>query len=152
VSYDWDKDVDFSPYKTYKWAEITGGKSSSPTTHERIINDINVQLQAKGLKLSRKSDADLYVAYQVITGKDGQPASFNPDGAWRPGLGLNGSKPTAGAMSQGALVVDVYDYKLKKLIWRGTVSGATDNRQAVNYYVDKGLGKLFTYFPPPPPN
>ncbi len=62
----------------------------------------------------------------------------------------NTSKPPAGAMAKGALIVNLYDHKMKKLIWRGTVMGAFDSRQAVNYNIDKGLTKLFSYFPPPP--
>jgi hypothetical protein len=109
-------------------------------------------LEAKYLKLTTNDQADLYVMYQVVTDKNAKVASFNPDGQWRPGLGLSGdaSKPPAGAMAKGALIVDVYDHKLKKLIWRGTVSGVFDSRQALNYTIDKGLSKLFSYFPPPP--
>jgi len=153
VTYDWDKDVDFSPYRTYKWAEVSGGRASNQLTHERIIGDINVQLQAKNLTLSTEDEADLYVTYQVITDKSGQVTSFNPDGQWRPGLGSSGnpSKPTAGTSAKGSLIIDIYDHKMKKLIWRGTVSGAFESREEVNYKVSKGLSKLFTYFPPPPP-
>ena len=151
VSYDWDKDIDFSPYRSYRWADVSGGKAANQLTHERIIGGINVQLQAKNLKLTAEENADLYVTYQVMTEKNGQIISFNPDGQWRPGLGLNGdaSKPPAGAMSKGALIINVYDHKQKRLIWRGTVMGAFDSRQALNYSVDKGISKLFSYFPPP---
>jgi uncharacterized protein DUF4136 len=152
VTYDWDKDVAFSSYRTYKWAEVTGGKASNQLTHERIISGVNGQLQAKGLNLTTDDQADLYVTYQVITDKSGQVASFNPDGQWKPGLGLNGdaSKPPAGTPRKGALIVDLYDRKMKKLIWRGTVTAAFDSREAVNYKIGKGLSKLFSYFPPPP--
>ena len=149
VSYDWDKDVDFSHYRTYKWAEVAGGQASDASTQKQIVGAINVQLQAKNLELTASDDADLYVTYQVVTEQNGQAASFNPDGEWRPGLGA-GSKPQAGTMAKGTLLVNLYDHKMKKLIWRGTVAGASDNRQDVNFKVSKGLSKLFTYYPPPP--
>ena len=52
---------------------------------------------------------------------------------------------------KGALIVDLYDRQRKKLVWRGIVSGAFESRQEVNYRINKGLSKLFTYYPPPPP-
>ena len=153
VTYDWDKDVDFTPYRTYKWVDDLPGKSSVETTHKRILGNVDGQLQAKNLRKTKDASADLYVSYQVVADSNGPVTSFNPDGEWQPGPGMSGdaSKPTAGTKMKGALIVDVYDQKLKKLVWRGIVSGAFDSRQAVNYNIDKGLSKLFTYFPPPPP-
>jgi hypothetical protein len=150
VTYDWDKDVDFSPYRTYKWIDPLPGKASVETTHKRIVGIVDLQMQAKDLNLTSDAHADLYVSYQVITDKNG-PKTFNPDGQWKPGLGLDSkeSKPPAGTMAQGALIIDLYDQKMKKLVWRGTLMGAFDSRQAVNYTIDKGLSKLFSYFPPP---
>ena len=62
-----------------------------------------------------------------------------------------GRKPSAGTMVKGALIVDLYDRQRKKLVWRGIISGAFESRQEANYRIDKGLSKLFTYYPPPPP-
>jgi len=151
VTCDWDKDVDFTPYRTYKWLDDLPGKSAVETTHKRILDNIDGQLQAKSLTKTTDRNADLYVSYQVIADTSGQIASFNPDGQWRPGAGMTGdaSKPPAGVNLKGALVVDVYDQKMKKLIWRGIVAGIFDSRQGVNYGIDKGLAKLFSNFPPP---
>jgi hypothetical protein len=151
VAYDWDKDVDFTVYRTYKWVEVESGKSAVETTHKRILNNVDVQLQAKGVKLARDGNADLYVGYQIVTDKKGQIASFNPDGQWNPGTGMgaNTSKPSAGTVAQGSLIIDIYDREMKKLIWRGIVSAAFDSRQAVNYAIENGLSKLFINYPPP---
>ena len=149
VTYDWDKDIDFTPYRTYKWVDDLPGKSSIETTHQRILSNVDAQLQAKGLQKTADASADLYVGYQVVTDGNGKIASFNPDGEWRPGPGMgDSSKPPTGTKMKGALVVDLYDRKMKKLIWRGIVAGIFDSRQAVNYGIDKGLSKLFSYFPP----
>src|SRR5687768_11169478 len=50
VSYDWDRDVDFTPYRTYRWVDDLPGKSSTETTHNRILNNVDAQLQAKNIK------------------------------------------------------------------------------------------------------
>jgi len=149
VTYDWDKDVDFTPYKTYAWVPDLPGKAAVASTDQRIRGTIDVQLQAKGLKLTPEAKADLYVSYQVMS-DSGQITSFNPDGQWQPSLNAN-AKPSQGTAVKGSLIVDLYDKKLKKLIWRGIVSGAIESRQQANYLINKGLAKLFTYYPPPPP-
>jgi hypothetical protein len=151
VTCDWDRDIDFTPYRTYKWVDDLPGKSSTALTHERILSNVDAQLQAKSLKKITDPNADLYVSYQVILDTNDQIASFNPDGQWRPGPGMKGDspKPPTKINKKGALVVDLYDQKMKRLIWRGMVAGIFDSRQAVNYGIDKGLGKIFSYFPPP---
>jgi uncharacterized protein DUF4136 len=149
VTYDWDKDVDFTPYRTYAWVPDLPGKAAVPSTDERIRGNIDVQLQVKGLELAPDAKAALYVSYQVTSDK-GQIVSFNPDGQWRPSLSPD-AKPSAGTMVKGALIVDLYDRQMKKLVWRGIVSGAFESRQEANYRINKGLAKLFTYYPPPPP-
>lgn len=149
VTYDWDKDVDFTPYRTYAWVPDLPGKAAVASTDQRIRGNIDVQLQAKGLKLTPEAKAELYVSYQVMSDQ-GQITSFNPDGQWQPGLNAN-AKPSQGTAVKGSLIVDLYDKKLKKLIWRGIVSGAFESRQEANYRINKGLSKLFTYYPPPPP-
>ena len=151
VSFDWDKDVDFSHYQTYKWID-EGRQAANASTGERIVGGINIQLQAKNLTLTTTDKADLYVAYQAITANSGQVTSFNPDGQWQASLTSTGqpSKTKPGSPVKGTLVVDIYDHNMKKLIWRGTISGAFESRQQVNYMVGKGLSQLFTKFPPPP--
>ncbi len=152
VNYDWDKDVDFTPFRTYKWVDLDSGKAAVETTHKRIISNIDGQLQAKSFKKLAADPVDVYVTYQIVREHQGQIVSFNPDGQWQPGPGMTGevSKPTAGNKLKGALVVDVYDPKSKKLIWRGIVAGEFESRQAANYQIDKGLAKLFMNFPPRP--
>jgi hypothetical protein len=151
IAYDFDKDVDFTVYKTYKWVEVASGKSTVETTHKRIVINADAQLQARGVKLAMDDRADLYVSYQIVADKKGQIASFNPDGQWNPGSGMsaNSFEPLAGKLVQGSLVFDIYDRKMRKLIWRGIVSAAFDSRQAVNYAIEKGISKLFVKYPPP---
>ncbi len=144
VSFDFDKDADFMPYKTYKWVDIGSGKAAVETTHKLIVGDVDVQLQARGVKLAKDGDPDLFVSYQVVTEKKGQIASFNPDGQWN----ANALKPSPGNLAQGSLIVDLYDRKMKKLVWRGIVSAAFSSRQEVNYIVSKGISKLFANYPP----
>jgi hypothetical protein len=144
VSFDFDRDIDFTPYKTYRWVDVSSGKAAVETTHQVIVNSVDVQLQARGERLVNDEDPDLFVTYQVVRDKKAQIESFNPDGQWN----ADALKPSPGKVGQGSLIVDLYDRKLKKLVWRGIVSGAFRSRQEVNYVVPNGISKLFANYPP----
>jgi hypothetical protein len=52
----------------------------------------------------------------------------------------------------GTLMVDIFDGKSKKLIWRGTASNAlSDNSEKNEKELEKTVKDLFKHFPPPPP-
>jgi hypothetical protein len=144
VSFDFDRDIDFTPYRTYKWVDVGAGRAAVETTHTVIVNSVDVQLQARGEKPAKDEDPDLFVTYQVVQDKKAEIASFNPDGQWN----ADALKPSKGKVSQGSLIVDLYDRRLKKLVWRGIVSGAFRSRQEVNYVVPNGISKLFANYPP----
>ena len=148
VTYDWDKDVDFTPYKTYAWVPDLPGKAATPSTDERIRGHIDVQLQLTGLK---PAPARQSRSLRELSGHDRQGTDRQLQSRWPVAAELEpGRKPSAGTTVKGALIVDLYDRQMRKLVWRGIVSGAFESRQEANYRINKGLSKLFTYYPPPP--
>src|SRR6266567_4063647 len=64
VRTDHDKKADFSKYHTFMW--IKEPKTGNPLMKPRIIDAINAQLQAKGLRLVYH-DADLGVSANTAT-------------------------------------------------------------------------------------
>ena len=51
----------------------------------------------------------------------------------------------------GTLVVDLFDAKTKKIIWRGSSSDTLSSKSDKNIKdLDKGVQKLFEHFPPSP--
>jgi hypothetical protein len=50
---------------------------------------------------------------------------------------------------QGTLVIDMYDAKTKKLLWRGSAEGTLSDKAAKNENkLDKAAAKMFKDFPP----
>lgn len=65
VSIDYDKQANFSSYKTYMWAEGTPAKN--PLGHQRIIAGIEAQLAAKGWqKVENDSDISSNTRNEVM--------------------------------------------------------------------------------------
>ena len=84
VTTDYDKDANFSNFKTYMW--IKEPNASNPLTNQRIIEDVNAALASKGLKLVT-SDADLGVAAHAATQKQRSLNTFYDGfgGGWEVG-------------------------------------------------------------------
>jgi Domain of unknown function (DUF4136) len=162
VRYDFDKDKDFSKYKTYKWVPIKGADEPDELTARQITQAIDAQLAAKGLTKTDSDDADLYIGYQTAVGTEKQFTSYNTGWVYGPGWGAGwygyggmSSTTTYGSTSTvylGNLDVSMYDPVAKQLVWRGSVSKTLDpkakpEKKAKN--LDKAVAKLLKNFPPP---
>jgi hypothetical protein len=88
VRYNFDKDTDFSKFKTYEWVEIKGASKPDDLTDKQIKAAVDAQLAQKGLS-KVKDKADLYVAYQTAIGSENQFTSYN-SGGWGYGAGWYG--------------------------------------------------------------
>src|SRR3954470_7441418 len=64
VKTDYNTTTDFSRYKTYSW--IKEPQTRNPLTRQRVIDEVNAALKAKGLQLVT-SDAELCIAAHAAT-------------------------------------------------------------------------------------
>ena len=97
VSVDFDKQCDFTAYKTYAWT--TGTPAKNPVLAQRITEGVDSKLAAKGLrKVEPGSNPDLIVLYHAAAGADTQINTTNSDG-YNWGRKWNGGAdtPTTGA-------------------------------------------------------
>jgi hypothetical protein len=154
VNVDWDKTVNFSSFKTYAWAE--GTPAQNPLMAERIVNQIDAQLAAKGLqKVEASAGPDLVVIYHA--GRDTQTQMNTIDtgmygtgwGRWGYG-GMGSSTTYVDTILVGQLIVDIGDVKNKKYIWRGTANATIpDKPEKGEKLITKAVTKMFQKYPPP---
>jgi hypothetical protein len=165
VRYNFDRDADFSKFKTYKWVALKDAQPVNDLLDKQIKSSIESQLATKGLTKVDGDDADLYVGYQTAIGTEKQFTSYssNMGGAgwgygpgWRGGgwYGAGGTGITTGQTSTiyvGQLDLDMYESAKKDLVWRGTVSKTIDpkakpDKQEKN--LNKAVAKLLKKYPP----
>src|ERR1700751_5380735 len=79
VRYDFDKDKDFSKYKTYKWVQIKEADQPDDLTAKQIKAAIDADLATKGMTKTESDDANLYVGFQTAIGTEKQFTSYNTD-------------------------------------------------------------------------
>jgi len=165
VRYNFDKDTDFSKFKTYKWVAIKGTDQPNGLVDKQIKDALEAQLATKGLTKVESDPADLFIGYQTAIGQEKQFNSYSTDwgygGGWYRGGwygGAGGSSTTTGQTSTiytGQLVLDMYDSTHKDLVWRGVASKTLDpdakpDKQQKN--LTKAATKLLKNYPPPVKN
>jgi len=162
VRYDFDKDKDFSKYKTYKWVAIKGADLPDDLTAKQVTSAIDAELATKGLSKTDEDAADLYIGYQTAIGQEKEFTSYNTGwgygGGWGGGWygGGMGSTTTYGSTSTvyvGQLDLSFYDPAQKQLVWRGVASKTLDAKakpEKKQKNITKAVQKLLKNFPPKP--
>lgn len=150
IKTDYDPQAKFGDYRTYSWITTADGGALMP---QSIVNGIDSRLQARGWK--RVPEGDVHVSAHV-TRVQGQNfnnfySGIGHDLNW---LGVGSGWPGYMTMSvdtyeKGTLLVDMFDARTKRAIWRGSASGVLpDDPSRVDASVQAALDKLFAGFPP----
>ena len=160
VRYDFDKDKDFSKYKTYKWVSIKDADKTDDLTAKALMSTIDAEMATKGLTKIEGDDADLFIAYQTAIGSEKQFTSYNTGWGYGPGWrggwyggGGGFTTTTSSTINIGQLDLDMYDTAQKQLVWRGTASKTLDPKakpEKKQENINKAVRKLLKNFPPKP--
>jgi len=163
VYIDYDKDYDFDSPESFMWAKTseTSVEDANPLMHSRIVNAIEHYLTMGQLR-EVESDPDLYVTYHTSTKENlslnTTSFGYGYPGGWYGGGygghygmygggfygGMGSSSTTVSTYETGTLVVDAWDPKTEKLVWRGTATNMTiaANPDKMMKRIDKALSKI----------
>jgi hypothetical protein len=158
VRYNFDQDVNFSQFKTYKWVVIKGANQLSDLADRQVKAAVDAELVKKGLSKTDSDTADLYIGYQAGVGQEKQYTSF--DTGWGYGPGWHGgwygggggmTTGTTSTIYIGQLALDMYASQPHKLVWRGVASKTIDTeakpeKQQKN--LNKAVAKMLKKYPP----
>jgi hypothetical protein len=151
VKTDYDRSANFAQYKTYSWEQI---KTQDPLFVDRIKSSVNAALAAKGwTQVDSGGDVSI-VAIEITRNQQTLNTFYDGFGGgwgWRRfgGGGFGEATTTTETYKVGTLVVDLFDTKTKKLLWRGTSSDTLSNNSDNNIKnLNKGVEKMFKKFPP----
>jgi hypothetical protein len=158
VRFNFDKSVDFSKLKTYRWVAIRDAAKVDELTDKDIKAAVNAELRKKGLEIDESDKADLDVGYQASVDQEKQLYSYSS--GWGEGPGWYGSgctgwsgvtTTTTSTIYIGQLDLDFYDSRGHNLIWRGMVSQTIDPNakpEKQQKKLEKAVAKLLKSFPP----
>jgi hypothetical protein len=137
-----DESIDFTAYKTYAWQE--GVPSRNPSVQKVIVEAVDLELQARGLRLVEQG-ADLYVATYILVDRHSLEELSDPT-QWEFWTGQRAIN--AYQVQAGTLVIDLIDAGSQKVAWRAlsskSVKGALDR---IKDSLPRMVRKMFRQFP-----
>lgn len=140
--------TNFAKYHTYKWVSIEGGAHPNQIMDQEIKQSIDTQMASKGFTKTDADNADLYLGYQVAVDQEKQWNAFGMGRGFGGGMG----QATSSTISNGTLVLDMYDQATKQLVWQGRATktlNPSSNQEKNEKNLNNAMAKLLKKFPPP---
>jgi hypothetical protein len=160
VKSDYDKNADFTKYKTYSFAgwQKESDNQLNEFDKRRILDALKSEFDNRGMSL-KESNADAKIAlFLVLDNKKSTTAYTNYMGGmgygarwgWGMGAGMGTSTTTYSENDyvEGTLVVGMYDDSIKDLVWQGVLTKVVkDNPKKREKTIPKSISKLMKKFP-----
>lgn len=166
VSYDMDKTVDFTKFKTfefYGWAKESDQVLNS-LDKKRIERSFALEFSDRGIKYAAAGEGDLVVTLFILLeeqtdvsyntntygghygGYYGARYGYGPGWGWGPSYSQ--TTATEYTYNVGTLVIDVYDRITKQLVWEGVIHGTVDsNPTDREKNIPKRVAEIMANFP-----
>ncbi|WP_395632808.1 DUF4136 domain-containing protein [Flavobacterium sp.] len=149
---DYDKQVDFTPYKTYAFHKNGIDKAEiSDLDKKRILRAIDETMSAKGF--TKSDNPDLLISFFTKEREEVNVNQFNAGWGYGWGWGWNpflwGGNTMVTRHTEGSLYIDIIDAKKKELIWQGEGEGVlTKDRDKKEALIKEFVSKILEQYPP----
>jgi len=165
ISYDYDKEADFTKYKTYSyygWAKESDAIINS-FNKERIESAVAEELNKRGLSFVQDGGdltVSLFIQFDQKTGVNAytdnyasSPYGYRYGPGWGWGYGYSTTTYHEYDYVVGTLVIDVFDHQQKKLVWQGVGSQTVDDNPDNNEYgIKRAVRGIMSKYPIKPSN
>jgi len=151
VTIDYDHTVNFLKFRTYTWEKV---HATDPGVEDRLTVALNRDMSARYMtEVSKGGDVTITA---VDATQDKQEFTDFYSGlsgfTWQRGWGNAGFLDSQASLQDVPLdtvVIDMYDTKTHKLLWRGSVTEPEVKSEDKNEQkVDKAVTLLITQYPP----
>ncbi len=152
VYVDYDRATAFSQYRTFQFKETREDlRNFSETLHRRVVNGLRNYIKEGGME-EVDADPDIYIAYYTADQSNLRLVlsdleyTYGPDFSlgsyWDGGVGTRNLENFS--FNEGTLIIDAWDAKEKKLIWRGigTAAMAKKKPEKNEQKLDRALEKI----------
>jgi uncharacterized protein YceK len=161
VTTDHAEGTEFSRFRTFQYRDSDNSvAASSPLAHRRIVNAIKQGMTASGLA-EVEADPDVFVTYYGSTDQQTHfHTTYSGVDTWsgssrsrhRVGFGSASSTTRPTTVTQGTLVIDVWDASRNEMIWRGVATSAlSSNPERNTRTIHRAVERAFRDFPPRTP-
>lgn len=152
VNSDYDKKVDFAPYKTFAFHKAGIDKAEiSDLDKKRILRSIDEVMTSKGF--AKSDNPDLLIAFFTKEREQINVSQYNAGWGYGWGFGWNpylwGGNTSVSRYTEGTLYIDIIDAKKKELIWQGEGQGAlTKDTNKKDEKVKEFVSRILEQYPP----
>ncbi|MDD3005306.1 DUF4136 domain-containing protein [Flavobacterium sp.] len=153
VHNDYDKNVDFSSYKTFAFYKNGIDKVEiSDLDKKRILKAIENQLTAKGF--TKSENPDVLVNLFTKSREQVDVTTFNNGWGYGWGYGWNpylwgGNRTSVRTSTTGTLFIDLIDAKKKELVWQGEGVGEIfKNQKDKEKRIQEFVTEILKQYPP----
>jgi hypothetical protein len=151
VNVDYDQDVDFARYKTYRWIplrpQVKPHRLIDHTLLEkRIKKAVDAELAGKGYELAAGEKSDVLVAFHI--GAENKVDVNTYGYRYGPRGRRWGRHVEVHRYKEGTLILDIVDPKMEQLVWRGCAVDAVHRPQDLDDKLFEAVEKIMAKFPP----
>jgi len=153
VSYDFDKQADFSKYKTYAFSEDALKLPVDQLNRDRILKAVETEMAGKGF--SKSDSPDVLVDLQVKAQVETEATATNTGGMYGGRYGFAGGYSTTqinyNQYTVGSLFINLVDKATEKIVWQGRGSKTIDENASPakrDENITYAVKQIFMKYPP----
>lgn len=150
---DYDKTVDFTPFKTFAFYKPGVDKVEiSDLDKKRILKAIETEMFAKGF--TKSESPDVIVNFFTKSREQVDVNTFNNGWGYGWGMGWNpwmwrGNQTSVIQTTTGTLFIDLIDARKKELVWQGEGDGEIfKNQKDKEDRINEFVHKILAQYPP----
>lgn len=154
VTYDYDKSIDFSKYKTFAFTTESLEIPVNQLNLNRIVQAVESEMEAKGYTSSDSPelgvDLHLKTEQKVEATATTTGAGYGPY-RYRWGMGVSTTQVNYNQYTDGTLFISIIDMKTKKLIWQGIGTKTLDENLSADKReeaINSSIQQIMANFPP----
>ncbi len=156
VSYDYDKQAEFSKYKTYAYSEDSQKLPVGDLNRNRVIAAVDAEMAAKGFSKSDNPDVLVDMHVKAEEKVDATATTTGPGyrgyyGRYGYGGGFSTTSINYNEYIVGTLFINLVDVSAERIVWQGRATKTIDEdasaqkrEQNINYAVKQ----IFSKYPP----
>ena len=159
IGYDYDKQADFSKYKTYDFSQDALNLPINQLNRDRILKAVETEMTAKGFT-KKSATPDVLIDLQVKATQETTATATNTGGYYGGRYGFAGGYGMGGTThidydqyTVGSLFVNMVDMKTEKIVWQGRGSKTINEEASAekrDANITAGVKAIFTKYPPKP--
>lgn len=154
VSSDYDREANFSSYKTYAFTKEAEALPVSDLNRKRVLDALTNELAAKGF--TKSDQPDVWIDLKVNTQEKQTATATNTGGygagyGYRWGGGFSTTTINVENYTEGTMFVDMIDVSKKQLVWQGRAVGTLNpdaSAEKREYNIKQAVKQIFTKYPP----